>query len=324
MTAAETTDIDPIDIEIRSALQAAEHILIVSHIRPDGDAVGSLLGLGLALQKAGRTVEMVLDDGVPDAQRELPGSEKVLRQAVAEPDLTVVVDCSDLQRTGNALGGRAPDLVIDHHATNTAFGRINLVEADTAATASVLVRHMPHWGLQIDAEVAACLLTGMLTDTLGFRTSSTTSELLRQAADLIDKGADMTALYFNGLVEQSFAGVRYWGAGLAKLQLTDGIAWTTLTLEDRQAAGYEENDDADLINVLSTIAGARVALLFVEQTPQKTKVSWRGMDRQVNVATLATQFGGGGHKAAAGADIAGALEQVVQDVLATTRRTLSP
>ncbi|MCS7010150.1 MAG: bifunctional oligoribonuclease/PAP phosphatase NrnA [Anaerolineales bacterium] len=311
------TDLAPL---IRKHLQQAQRILITSHIRPDGDAIGSTLALGLALTEAGKEVQMVLEDGVPAAFRSLPGSHFIQTRPNGFFDCIIVVDCSDSQRVGKVLDGyRPPDVVIDHHLTSNHFGKINLIDPSAAATASLLAREMPRWGLKITLPVAENLLTGMVTDTLGFRTSSTTPEILRQAADLLELGADLSGIYLRNLVQRTFAAVRYWGQGLAKLQRSETIVWTTLTLADREIAEYNGNDDADLINLLSAIQEAEVAIVLVEQAPQKTKISWRGLKPAVNVAEIARSFGGGGHKSAAGAEMQGSLEDIQQKVLAATR-----
>jgi phosphoesterase RecJ-like protein len=309
---------------IRERFQTATRVLITSHVRPDGDAIGSLLALGLALQDAGKTVAMVLSDGVPDSFKHLPGSDQIRTRAVGEFDLIVTVDCSDLKRVGAALDGyHAPDVVIDHHITTEDFGGLNLVDPQAVATASVLARHMPDWDLKITPPIAANLMTGLVTDTLGFRTANTTSEALRQAADLLELGVDMSSLYFRSLVRRTYTATRYWGAGLSSLQRSDGILWATLTLADRSASGYTGNDDADLINVLSSIDEADVALMFVEQDPKKVKVSWRGLKPHVDVSQIARQFNGGGHKAASGAELSGTLAAVQDKVLAATRKALN-
>ena len=309
---------------IKERFRTARRVLISSHIRPDGDAIGSLLALGLALQDAGKTVAMVLSDGVPAGFKHLPGSDQVLPRAEGEFDLIVTVDCSDLKRVGAALEGyRAPDVVIDHHVTTEDFGGLNLVDPAAVATASVLARSMPGWCLKITPAIAANLMTGLVTDTLGFRTANTTPEALRQAADLLELGVDMSSLYFRSLVRRTFPAARYWGAGLSSLRQSDGILWATLTLADRAACGYTGNDDADLINVLSSIDEAEVALMFVEQGPKKVKVSWRGLKPHVDVSQIARQFNGGGHKAASGAEVNGTLAAVQDKVLAATRKALN-
>ena len=309
---------------IRSRFAAAKTILIVSHIRPDGDAIGSTLALGLALMDIGKQVQMVLADGVPDGFKHLPGSELIQTAARGDVDLIITVDCSDIKRVGSALQGyRNPDIVIDHHLTTEPFGSLMLVEPEAVATSSILTKYLPLWGLVITKSIAANLITGLVTDTLGFRTSNTSPEALRQTADLLALGVDMSTLYYHSLVRRTFAGARYWGAGLSSLQRSDGIVWATLTLADRQASGYTLNDDADLINIISSIDEADIGIIFVEQSSHNTKVSWRGLKQHLDVSRVARQFNGGGHKAAAGADIEGSLEKIQESVLAATRKLLN-
>lgn len=312
-----------IDAEIKARLAAAQNILIASHVRPDGDAVGSLLGLGLALQQAGKTVQMALADGMPSSFRHLEGSQQVQKEPGGAFDTFVTVDCADFKRTGKpfqSLG--SPDINIDHHITNERFGKLNLIEGDEVATSAILTNHLPVWGMEITRPIAAALLTGIITDTLGFRTSNMTSKALRQAADLMDTGVDMPDLYMRGLVRRSFAATRYWGAGLSKLEQADGLVWSTLTLEDRKACGYTGNDDADLINTISAIDGHKVGMIFVEQHDSHVKISWRALAPGIDVSAVAKHFQGGGHAAAAGADVPGALADVQSLVLKTTREIL--
>ena len=312
-----------LQIKIKDRLKMAQRVLITSHVRPDGDAIGSSLALGLALLDAGKQVQVVLSDGLPASFKHLPGSEMIKTRAEGEFDLIISVDCSDLKRIGKALNGyHPPDIVIDHHATTEGFGILNLVDPEAAATASVLTRNMPAWGLAITTPIAANLLTGLVTDTLGFRTSNTTPEVLRQAADLLEIGADMSMLYFLSLVRRTFPATKYWGAGLSRLQRADGIVWTALSMADRKASGYTGNDDADLISIISSIEDADVAIIFIEQNKSETKVSWRGLKPNIDVARIASQFGGGGHKAASGAEISGNLAKVQERVLEITRKAL--
>jgi len=314
------SDLDP---AIKERLQAARTILLVTHVRPDGDAIGSLLGLGLSLQAAGKQVQMLLPDGLPASFKYLPGSNQIKHVQKGTLDLSVVVDCSDLKRVGKALDRYgAPDIVIDHHVTNGAFGKLNLVEPESPATASVLLAHMPAWGLTIPPDVAANLLTGLLTDTLGFRTLNTTSHSLRQAADLVDMGANLNHLYNMSLIRRTLPAARYWGVGLSNLSYADGIVWTELTLADRSASGYSGNDDADLINVVSSISEGSISIIFVEQTNGTVKISWRTQDPGLDVSQVAMLFNGGGHKAAAGADVPGELADVKKRVLAETDKFL--
>jgi phosphoesterase RecJ-like protein len=307
--------------KIKDRIQLAERILVTSHVRPDGDAIGSSLALALALMDAGKQVQVVLTDGIPANFQFLPGAEMVRSKAEGEFDLIVSVDCSDLKRIGDSLNGyRSPDIIIDHHLTAEAFGILNLVEPDAVATASVLTRHMREWGLAITKPIAANLITGLVTDTLGFRTSNTSPESLRQAADLLELGVDMSKLYYRSLIRRTFEEAKYWGAGLSSLERMDGIIWASLTLADRNAASYTGNDDGDLINIVSSIDDADIAIMFVEQNAERTKVSWRGLNPIVDVSQIARQFGGGGHKAAAGAELEGSLVEVRECILEATRK----
>ncbi|MBU2610016.1 MAG: DHH family phosphoesterase [Chloroflexi bacterium] len=310
-------------VAIKERLSVAQNILVVSHVRPDGDAIGSLLAFGLALQEAGKKVQMVLADGVPSSFRHLPGSEQIRKSADGTFDLIVTLDCADLKRVGRVLEGYdKPDINIDHHITNELFGALNLIEPDAVATASILFRRLPEWGYMITQPVAVNLVTGIVTDTLGFRTTNTTPESLRQVAALMELGVDMTNLYYRGLVRRSFTAARYWAAGLSSLQRADGIVWGTMTLADRKNADYPGNDDADLINVISSIEDCDISMIFVEQTRGSVKISWRTQTPELDVSQIAKQFGGGGHPGAAGADVTGTLAEVQESVLAATRRAL--
>lgn len=299
-------------------LQDAQRILLISHLRPDGDAIGSLLGLGLALEQAGKEVQMVLVDGVPQSLRFMEGSRQIVRQPKGSFDLRVVLDCSDLLRTGIPFESEnLPDLNIDHHITNLNFARVNLVEPEAVATSAVLASHLPEWGFSISEPVAKVLLTGIVSDTLGFRTSNTTAQALRLAADLMDRGADLANLYNLALMRRSMQAARFWAAGLEQLQRENRLIWTTLRLEDRNRVNYSGNDDADLINFLATIDESDIAVIFVEQKEGSVKVSWRGQPGW-DVSQIALHFGGGGHPGAAGAMIDGPLEQVQEQVIHET------
>lgn len=311
---------------IREAFANAQRVLLVSHIRPDGDAVGSLLGLGLALQQAGKDVQMVLSDGVPTSFRYLEGSNQVVTQPDGKFDLIIVVDCSELGRAGNApngvlKSGTVPDINIDHHITNLNFARLNLVINDAAATAEVLARLLPQVGLTITPAVANALITGLIADTLGFRVAGVTPRVMRLAADLMEAGANLYECYQHTMLDRSFNAARYWGAGLTSLVRDGRMVWATLTLADRKAMNYPGRDDADLINVVSSITEADISLIFVEQKDERIKVSWRAKPGY-DVSQVALQFGGGGHTAASGADIPGDLFEVQQAVLEATRKLL--
>lgn len=307
--------------QIEQQLQSAGSVTVISHIRPDGDAVGSVLGLGLALKAAGKRVQMVLADGVPSKFRFLNGSELIVHRLVSKSDLIVSLDASDLSRLGNGIAELgSPQINIDHHITNENYARLNLVDLDAAATAEILAYCLERWKLPVNLEVAEALLTGIVTDTLGFKTSSVTPRTMRTAARLMEFGADINQIYRQALDMRSYQALQFWGCGLNRIERVDGLVWTTLTLEDRGHANYPGRDDADLINVLSSIDDANIVIIFVEQSKGKVKVSWRAKPG-FDVSSIATSFGGGGHPAASGAEIKGSIDEVrsrvVNDTLAS-------
>jgi phosphoesterase RecJ-like protein len=311
------------DIQVFGDLiSRAERILIISHIRPDGDAVGSLLGLGLMLEELGKEVNLVLEDGVPLVFHHLTGADRVFREAVGIYDLVIVVDSSDIERIGSVLDEYGePDVNIDHHPTNTHFASLNLVRDNAVATVEIIYDMALALSLPINLPIAEALLTGLLTDSLGFRTSNSSARTLRIAAELMDRGANLQVLYRKAMLEKSLEAVRYWGQGLSRIQCEGRLIWTSLMLEDRKIAEYPGRDDADLVNILARIRETDVCVVFVEQTDGTVKVSWRAQPG-FDVASIATQFGGGGHKPAAGADIKGDIERVQEEVLEATRKSL--
>lgn len=308
---------------IQRELDRARRILLLSHVRPDGDAISSLLAFGEALSSAGKEICLVLEDGVPRALRYLEGWEQVEKTIREAPELIISLDSADRNRLGSVAGPQYEiDINIDHHATNTHFGRLNLVDTEAVATSAILAELLPMLGFEITPSMAKTLTSGILTDSQGFKTLNTNAKALRLTADLMERGVDLSQVYYQALVNRSLEATRYWGAGLSRMQSEDHISWTSLTLQDRKDTGYQGRDDADLVNILSAIEGTDVAVIFIEQSRDEVKVSWRG-NHGVNVAVIAAEFGGGGHVAAAGAMISGRLEEVMPRVISVTRQGLA-
>jgi phosphoesterase RecJ-like protein len=308
---------------IHNQLQKTKKVLVVSHQRPDGDAIGSVLSIGLPLIAAGKDVQMILSDEIPDQFRFLQGSELIKTKPNGLVDYIIVVDSAEVERTSPVLDSYGiPDLNIDHHITNTNFAKINLVESDAVATTEILTKYLSAFGLQITKPIANALLVGIVTDTIGFRTTNVNPKSLRLVADLMDLGGELADIYYQTIVKQSLESARYWGAGLSKIQMENGLVWTTLTLKEREASGYPLRDDADLVKILSAIENAKVALILTEQVAGYVKISWRlcgSIPTELNVSEIAQKFGGGGHMAAAGADVNGKLDEVLLRALTYTR-----
>jgi phosphoesterase RecJ-like protein len=265
---------------------------------------------------------MVLADGVPSDYHHLQQVKEIGTKAKTPFDLVITLDSAANDRSGEALNGiSSVDINIDHHVTNTSFAALNYIDPAAVATCAILAEIFPDLGLVFSPAILDALLTGILTDTLGFRTSNMTPKALRISADLVEKGADLPRLYERALLRRSFQALRYWGAGLSKLNREGDMVWASLTLEDRKAANYPGNDDAELVNNIAIVEGASVVVLFIEQRDNQVKISWRSQG-DVDVSQIAAQFGGGGHVPAAGAVLTGTMEEVQQRVLVATRAAL--
>jgi phosphoesterase RecJ-like protein len=264
---------------------------------------------------------MVLKDGVIRTFRHLPGTNLVKFKFEEPCDLYIAVDCSDIKRLGGALEDHQPGLNIDHHITNDRYGKVNLIDDKAVATCEILAQHLEAWGLEITLDVAANLLSGIVSDSIGFRTTNTRPQSLRTAADLMEKGVNISELYYKALISRSFEAANYWGYALGRMERLNRLVWTALTVEDRKNSKYPGNDDADLTNVLSSIEDIDIAVLFVEQSADKTKVSWRSRPG-VDVSQIASGMGGGGHPAAAGADLDGTFDEIKDRVLKKTMEYL--
>jgi phosphoesterase RecJ-like protein len=303
---------------IGQLLKKAGNILLVSHIRPDGDAVGSLVGMGIALREAGKQAQMVLKDPVPARYKFLQGSELIVHAPTDSYDISIALDCGDIARLGDFFSERKPDINIDHHITNENFARFNLTIPGAVSTSSILAEYIPRWGFPLSPISASALTMGMLTDTNGFRIPTVTPQVLRLAAYLMEQGAQLPEIYHKALVSQSLQTSKLWGLALAKLQQENGLLWTSISLKDRENVGYSGRDDAEITNFLTSVESSKIAVLFNEQSDDRVKVSWRSRNH-LDVAKLAQHYGGGGHPNAAGAEIALPLATTEREILKTTK-----
>jgi phosphoesterase RecJ-like protein len=301
--------------------------LIACHINPDGDALGSMLGLALLLERRGKRVVRLSADGVPRHYAFLPGSKRVVTRLPRRvPPLAIVVDCDGLRRTGGEWRRIAEigDLVdIDHHATGNTFGNVICVDPRAAATAELIYRLGRRMREPLDAPVATCLLTGMIIDTGRFSYSNTTPRTHRIAAELVRAGARPAAICRQVYENRTLDETRLIGRALADIRATsDGrIVWTTITWPQLTSATANGKAPEDMINDLRAIADAEVALLFTETAQGTVRVSLRSKGA-VNVSEIAASFDGGGHPAAAGCTLPGPLARGPSRLLPRIREAL--
>ncbi|MBA3530323.1 MAG: bifunctional oligoribonuclease/PAP phosphatase NrnA [Ardenticatenales bacterium] len=304
--------------EILRSLTAAHHILIFSHLGPDGDAVGSALGLWWLLREQGKEVEVSFADPLPFNFRFLPGVELVTDRPLAGHDLVVALDGSDAERYGaNFLTARAsgtPLVTIDHHKTNTCFGDLNWVDSQFAATAQMIYHLARQAGWPLSAEAAFCLATGCVTDTNAFSTDHTTPTLLENVADLMREGAPLSQIIRQTMSLRSQADAALWGRILSTQHVERGVAWAMSSIADRKAVGASEEDGSGISTFLCNILGVKIGILFTEVDPETVRLSIRSRPLY-DVGTLALDLGGGGHTQASGATLTMALEEAIQLVI---------
>jgi phosphoesterase RecJ-like protein len=312
--------------EAAAAVDAAAEILIVAHVSPDGDAIGSLVGLGNALSQRGKRPDLVVDGGVPDHLRFLPGTDAVIgTPPVKKWDVMISVDSSDEVRTGQAGAfGRANSRLvinIDHHATNIGFGQIHLVDPTAVSTTEVIARWLIAIGQTLTPEIAQPLLTGLVTDTNGFRTTGVRPETLDLARLLMASGASLQTIMARTLNSKPYKALALWRSAMQHVELEDGIIASQVSLAELNAAGYDEPTDADFVSLLIQIEEAVIAAVFKETPDGAVRLSLRSKPGY-DVGAVALALGGGGHYQAAGATVIGTLEDARRRVMPMLREVV--
>ncbi|MCA9941052.1 MAG: bifunctional oligoribonuclease/PAP phosphatase NrnA [Anaerolineales bacterium] len=301
---------------VLDTLRPAQNILIITHIAPDGDAIGSLTGMGLILRQMGKNVTLACDDPVPDHLRFLPDVDAVRQPQIEGAfDLIVAVDCGDEERMGQSLtllgNPRPPILNIDHHITNTCFGVTNLVDGTTTSTAEILFNLLPVLGVSLTPDIARSLLTGIVTDTLGFRIAGVTAQTISAASVLMEAGADLTMITMQALNLKPLSTLRMYQKGLANMQLRDGLLWTCVSYAEQQEVGYDQASSAGLVSMLGNTSEAAFGVVLMEMADGRVSVGFRCRPPW-SVSELATSLGGGGHALASGCTISGPLAAAEQ------------
>ncbi|MDA8124184.1 MAG: bifunctional oligoribonuclease/PAP phosphatase NrnA [Deltaproteobacteria bacterium] len=310
--------------KISEAIEACRTFLIVSHERPDGDALGSELAIYHLLKALGKEAVVYSQDVTPDHYRFLPGSDRIVSEwpAVAF-DAAIVVDCSELDRVGQEAKriGAIPTLInIDHHVSNGGFCEAALIDPSASSTGELVCRLIAHERWPIGPETATCLYTAILTDTGGFRYGSTSAATLRAAADLVAHGASPQFISEHVYESHAPAKIRLMAAVLPTLTLEEGgrVGSLTVTLQAIAEAGALSEHTEGFVDLPRTIRGVEISILFVELAAGRFKLSFRSKGN-VNVERVARALGGGGHVNAAACRMEGALADVRRRVLEQIR-----
>src|SRR5512142_650776 len=316
----QTTDLKA----IADALERHDRFLVVTHENPDGDALGSLLAITLALRQLGKDAVMYLpgDTPLPREYAFMP-LEDLTRTppADAAERVLLAVDCAKEDRIGDeALLALSPLVLnIDHHHDNTRFGDVNLIVADASSTGEVLRDLFAELGVELTSELAEPLYIALVTDTGRFQYANTTPKSLRLAAELVEAGADIHAVFQRVYESVEFAKLKLLARALERAEVLEGgrIVVSHLLRTDFTEVGAAEPYSEGIIDYLRAVEGAELAVLIREQlhkSPHAYKGSLRSSRDELDVSALARRFGGGGHRQAAGFSTDLPLEEIVDRI----------
>ena len=313
---------------IADRIAAASRVLILSHINPDGDAIGSLLGMWHALQALGKEAVPVASSELPSYALWLPGAEhiQVYQRGMAFPDvdLVIMLDTASLARVGRIYEEHAaaltalPLVIVDHHVTNEGGGTLNLIDPTAASTCELLYALFRAMDLTITPPLATCLMLGLVTDTQSFQTRATNAESLRVAADLLELGADQGRVVHEVYFALPDSSAVLIGLGLAEMRCEDAMAWTTVTQAMMQQTGAEDEAVDEMVRMMQRVGGVQALAMFKERQDGTTKISLRSQP-PIDVSELARVWGGGGHLQASGATLQMSPAQAAREVLPRLR-----
>jgi len=313
--------------QLAAWLSDKNDIAIISHVSPDGDALGTALAVKHAFDKLGKRSFVLLQDNVPAKYMFLPGAEDVcgVDDIPFEPTCAFAVDVSEAHRMGSAqaiFDAAAHKALLDHHETNKGFGDIWHVQGDRASTGEIALELIKLMGVEPDRSIAECVFVALCTDSGNFNYKNTDQRAYAAAGECVKYGADVEYLTRKSFRERPLAAAKLLGEALTRIETAFGgrIAYTYVDNAMLEKAGARLEDASRICNYLNEITGVQIGVYF-EQRGENTKVSWRSACA-VNVADIAGVFGGGGHDAAAGATYHGTIAEAIPQVIKATEDAL--
>jgi phosphoesterase RecJ-like protein len=319
MTTTTTTDFEA----VLDALRGNDRFLVVTHENPDGDALGSMLGMTLGLRELGKDVVMHLAGEAP-----LPGEfgflplDELRRELPDDLDERVLlaVDCANERRIGpdrDAVDGARLVVDVDHHHDNNRFGNVNLIVADASSTAEIVRDVLAGLGVALTPEIAEALYVGLVTDTGRFQYANTSPKALRLAAELVEAGADVHGIFRNVYETVQIAKLKLLGRALDRAQVYEGgrLVVSYLLRGDFAAVGAVEPFSEGIIDYLRQAEGVELVALIREPPTDggpRHRISLRSSKDEVDVSAIARQHGGGGHRQAAGFSSEKSIDEIVE------------
>jgi phosphoesterase RecJ-like protein len=310
---------------VLEAIRKRNRFLLTSHARPDGDAVGSLLALWMALNAMGKQADMQLYDAVPVIYGTLPAADQIRqgagRRLGFKPEAVIFLECDSVARS--RLDGLEKEYLIniDHHTSGSEFADVNWIDTKASAVAELVYRLAVAANVTVTPAMATCLYTALLSDTGSFCYEGTCANTFALARDLVDLGAAPARiaedLYFSNPVSK----MRLLGSALATLQRDGSVAWLWITHDDMVRLGASDEDALGIVNYAIGIAGVEVAVFLRELADRRIRVSLRSKST-IRVTAVAEQFGGGGHENASGCTLDGPIETATNRILDAVHRHL--
>ncbi len=304
--------------QVVELVEKKDRFAITSHVRPDGDSLGSSLGLYWLLRALDKDVEVTMRDPAPHAYQQLPGAAAIrVTPSVDRPyDAVFVIECSDIDRPGLIDLEKQFVVNIDHHSTTGLFGAINWIDSTASAVGEMIYNLCKATGVRVTKEIAECVYTALLTDTGSFHYSNTTERTFKIASELVRTGVKpaKTAEAIFGSYQWPKIELLSLVLATAKRDETGHIAWMEQTLEMQEQTRASEEDADGFVNYPLSVGEVEATALFKECSPGVYRTSLRSKG-DVNVAKVAEQFGGGGHRNAAGCTLKGNLESVERQVV---------
>jgi bifunctional oligoribonuclease and PAP phosphatase NrnA len=303
---------------VLDAIRQRQRFLLTSHTRPDGDAVGSLLALWMALNAMGKQAEMQLFDPVPVIYGTLPAADQIRQFAGPlvgyEPDAVIFLECDSVGRS--RLEGLDNKFLIniDHHTSGTPFATVNWIDTKASAVAEMVYRLAVAAKVKVTPAMATCLYTALLSDTGSFCYEGTDANTFALAKDLAEMGAIPARIAEDLYFSNPLSKMRLLGAALTTLQRDGSVAWLWVTHNDMVRLGASDEDALGIVNYAIGIAGVEVAVFLRETADRRIRISLRSKST-VRVTHVAEQFGGGGHENASGCTLDGPIEAATDRIL---------
>jgi bifunctional oligoribonuclease and PAP phosphatase NrnA len=305
---------------ILKVLREGERFLVCSHSRPDGDAVGSVLAMGMLLEQMGKRADLVTADRIPHVYRRLPGADAIRNSLrVHGPyDAAVLLECDSFART--RLRGLEPFFIvnIDHHASGHSWGHVNWIDRGAASVGELVYRLVKAAGAKVTPQMATCLYTTLLTDTGGFCYGALKASTFALAEELVEAGADPIRVAQDVYFSTATSKLLLLGAALNNLNREGRLAWLWVTHKDMVRTCATDEDCEGIANYALSIADVEAAACFRELPEGRIRVSLRSKGK-VNVAAIAEQMGGGGHETASGCSLNGPIGRAQEEILNALR-----